>query len=1161
MPYLDAVAKGVVVFDGAFGTFIQDLELGADDFGGPDLEGCNEMLCLTRPDVIAQMHTAFFEVGVDAIETASFGAFAPVLAEYGVADQAYEVNEAAASIARQVADRYEQGDGRTRYVAGSIGPGTKLPSLGHIGFAELRDAYTEQARGLLDGGVDLLLIETCMDLLQVKGAMIGCRVAMAAAGRQVPLQVQVTMETTGRMLVGSEIGAAVATLVSMRPDVLGINCATGPAEMQEHLRYLSQHSPLPISVLPNAGLPSIVDGRTHYDLTPTQLAEFHRRHVAELGVRVVGGCCGTTPEHLRHVIEAVRQVEPAARTPTFEPSISSIYSPVTIEQDLSFLIIGERTNANGSRAFREAMLAGDWDTCTKMAGEQVREGAHVLDVCVDYVGRDGAADMDEIVRRFATQASVPLVLDSTETQVLEAGLAHIGGRAILNSANLEDGELPGSRFDRVMSLAGDHGAAVICLLIDERGQARDVEWKMQVAHRIHEIAVERYGLSADDLIFDALTFPLSTGDDDLRRDAIHTIEAIRRIKAEIPGAHTVLGVSNISFGLKPAARHALNSVFLHECVEAGLDAAIVHAGKIVPLNRLPDDQRQVCLDLVWDRRDGSYDPLAKLLEVFEDVQSTKAERPDRSGLPVGERLHHRIIDGDRDGLTADLDQAMASGMPALDIVNDVLLGGMKVVGDLFGSGQMQLPFVLQSAETMKAAVAYLEPHMERLDGSSSKGKLVIATVKGDVHDIGKNLVDIICTNNGYEVHNLGIKVPINEMVAKVKEVDADALGMSGLLVKSTLIMRENLEELNSLGLAEMPVLLGGAALTRRYVERDLREIFQGRLFYGRDAFEGLSTLDSLMAMKRSAEWDPEFGRVPTGRVLPARSGGDTPPVDLPRRSPSVADDNEVFKPPFLGSQVVKGIALDEIAAYVNETALYRNQWQFRPQRHDDGSHETDDAFKARIRAMFRQQLGAAKASGVLVPQVVYGYFAANADGDELVIWTDESRTDEAARFRYPRQQADPFLCIADFFRTVESGEADYAAFHIVTMGAAVSEETARLFAADEYQQYLLLHGLGVEMAEALAEHWHRRIREEWGFAGEDGPTMAGLFRQQYRGGRYSWGYPACPDLEDNTTVAELLGAGRLGIAVSEETGWQYQPEQTTSALICHHPQAKYFVAR
>ncbi len=1154
-PYLDAVDQRIVVFDGAFGTYIQDLDLSADDFGGPALEGCNEMLCLTRPDVIRGMHAAFFDAGVDVVETASFGSFGVVLAEYGVAEQAYELNVAAARLAREVADQYAA-DGRTRYVAGSIGPGTKLPSLGFISFADLRDSYETQARGLLDGGVDLFLIETCYDLLQAKAAIVACRRAMTSARRRVPVQVQVSMETTGRMLVGSEIGAALTSLSAMRVDAIGLNCSTGPAEMQEHLRYLSASAPMPIAVMPNAGLPSIVDGRTHYDLTPAELANFHRHHVTDLGIGIVGGCCGTTPEHLRQVVQAVAGLEPPRRQPTMEPSVTSIYSPVALKQDLSFLIIGERTNANGSKAFREAMLAGDWDACSKMATEQIREGAHVLDVCVDYVGRDGAADMHEIASRFATQASVPLVLDSTEPPVMEAGLALIGGRAILNSANLEDGEGPGSRLDQVFSLASEYGAAVICLLIDERGQARDVQWKMEVAHRIHHIASERYGLTASDLIFDALTFPLSTGDEDLRRDAMHTIEAIRRIKAEIPGAFTTLGVSNVSFGLSPAARHALNSVFLHECVQAGLDSAIVHAAKIVPLNKLPGEQRDACLDLIYDQRRPGHDPLTHLLDVFADVKSVKTVKEDRSGWPVDERLKHRIIDGDREGLTGDLDEALEGGMAALDIINNVLLDGMKVVGDLFGSGQMQLPFVLQSAETMKAAVSYLEPHMERAGAETSKGTLVLATVKGDVHDIGKNLVDIICTNNGYQVHNLGIKVAIGDLVAKAQEVGADAIGMSGLLVKSTLVMRDNLTELNDLGLHEIPVLLGGAALTRSYVERDLREIYKGRLLYGRDAFEGLHAMERLMAIKAGAD-DPDYGRVPTGRILPPRRGergGDG--GRLPRRSPAVATDNPVFTPPFLGSRVVKGLALDDIAGYLNETTLFRNQWQFRPE-----GTESDEDFKTRLRPLLRARLAEAKASGILVPQVVYGYFAANGDGNDLVVWTDESRTEELARFSYPRQREDPYLCIADFFRPVESGDLDYAAFHIVSMGQAVSEETARLFAANQYTDYLQVHGIGVEMAEALAEMWHHRIRTEWGFVGEDGPSLGGLFRQQYRGGRYSWGYPACPDLEDNATVARLLDAARIGIEVSEETGWQYQPEQSTSALICHHPHAKYFVAR
>jgi len=1153
--YLEALNERVIVFDGAFGTFVQALDLGPDDFGGPALEGCNEMLCLTRPDVIRSMHEAFLSVGVDAIQTASFGSFSTVLTEYGIPERAYELNLSATRLAREVASGFET-DGRSRFVAGSIGPGTKLPSLGHIGFNELHDSYVEQARGLLDGGSDLFIIETCMDLLQIKAAMQACRKAMKIVGREVPIQVQVTMETTGRMLVGTEIGAALVALEAMRPNVIGINCATGPAEMQEHLRHLSRHSPIPISVLPNAGMPSVVDGRTHYDLTPAELASFHRHHVEDLGITVVGGCCGTTPEHLRQTVEALRNVTPAKRTPVLEPSLTSLYSPVPIQQDNSFLIIGERTNTNGSRAFRDLMLAGDWDACTVMGSEQVHEGAHVIDVCVDYVGRDGAMDMDKIASRFASRVSVPLVLDSTEPEVMEAALRHNGGRAVLNSANLEDGEEPGSRLDRVFSLARDFGCAAICLLIDERGQARDVEWKMEVAHRLHKIATERYDLRASDLIFDALTFPLGTGDADLRRDGVATIEAIRRIKSEIPGAFTTLGVSNVSFGLKPALRQVLNSVFLAECVAAGLDSAIVHASKILPLSRIPDDQKAACRALIWDRPHEGQDALTVLLTMFQDVQSVAAVKEDRSGWPLDRRLKQRIIDAERDGLTVDLDAAMTQGIAPLTIINDILLDGMKVVGELFGSGQMQLPFVLQSAETMKTAVAHLEPHMEKVEGQTSKGRLVLATVKGDVHDIGKNLVDIICTNNGYEVYNIGIKVAIADMIAKVREVNADALGMSGLLVKSTLIMRENLEELNNVGMADLPVLLGGAALTRTYVEKDLREVYRGRVFYGRDAFEGLNTLDKLMEIKRSGVEDSEFGRTPSGRVLPERSKAERIRVDLPKRSPEVTVDNHVFAPPFIGSKVVKGIGIDEIAAYINETALFRNQWQFRPE-----AGESDDDFKARIRPILREQLASAKATGVLVPQVVYGYFPVNSDGNDLVVWTDESRTKERVRFGYPRQQEEPFLCIADFFRSVESGEADYAAFHIVTMGRSVSDRAAELFAANKYQDYLVLHGLGVEMAEALAEYWHHRIRTEWGFVDQDGASLHGLFRQQYRGGRYSWGYPACPDLEDNATVAELLEAGRLGILVNEETGWQYQPEQTTSAIICHHPRAKYFVAR
>ncbi len=1026
----------------------------------------------------------------------------------------------------------------------------------------MRDGYQEAATGLIAGGADLLIIETVQDLLQAKAAIIACRRAMAEAGRELPLQLQVTIETTGRMLMGSEIGAALTTLDAMRPDVIGLNCATGPTEMGEHIRYLSAHSRVPISCLPNAGLPSVVDGQMHYDLTPDQLADHHRRFAAELGVTVLGGCCGTTPAHLKAVIEAVSGLTPAHREPDWEPGCASLYTHVPYDQAPSVLNIGERTNANGSKRFRDAMLAEDWDACTAMAKEAVRAGSHVLDVCVDYTGADGVADMTEIASRFATQATLPLVLDSTEAPVIERGLQHIAGKPILNSVNLEEGDAEGTRLDLFLRLARDYGAAVVCTCIDTEGQARTAEWKVRAAGSIYDLAVNRYGLRPEDLFFDALALPVSTGMEESRRDGIETIEGIKLIKETYAGVRTVLGISNVSFGLSPAARQALNSVFLHECQKAGLDSAIVNSGRIVPLDRLPAEAVKVCLDLIYDRRDAStgYDPLAELLRLFEGAVAQGVAEEDRSDWPVERRLEQRVVDGSRDGLDPELDEVLGLGTPALDIVNGPLMAGMKTVGELFGSGRMQLPFVLQSAEVMKSAVAYLEPHMSK-SADQGRGKIVLATVKGDVHDIGKNLVDIILTNNGYEVYNLGTKVAITEMVSKAEEVGADVIGMSGLLVKSTLIMRDNLLELNERGLEKYPVMLGGAALTRTFVERDLRAEYKGRLFYGKDAFEGLHTMDKLMELVRSGEDDPDFGRALGGRAgVPARrkteavANGET--AVRPSRAPSVDAGNPVPVPPFLGARVERGIPLAEITRYLNETSLFRNQWGYRPL-----AGESDAEFKIRVRAVLRERLEAARQADVLRPAVVYGYFPANSEGDDLIVWADETRSTEVTRFNFPRQGEDPWLCIADFFRPVSSGEPDYAAFHIVTMGAAASEETARLFKSDRYGDYLHLHGLSVEMAEALAEYWHWRIRDEWGYAREDGPTLHGLFRQQYRGGRYSWGYPACPDLEDNNRCAQLLGAERIGIECSEETSWQFHPEQTTAAIICHHPQAKYFIIR
>ena len=1139
--YIDTLSRQVVVFDGATGTWLQTQGLTADDFGGPDLEGCNEILNITRPDVIESLHRSYLDVGANVVETNTFGAFGVPLGEYDLEARTYEIAAAGAAIARRVADGYSD-----RFVAGSIGPGTKFPTLGQITYAELRDQYEIEAAGLIDGGADLLIIETQFDLLSVKAAINGARRAMRSSGRDIPLQTQVTIELTGRMLPGTEIGAALAAIEALGTDVIGINCATGPAEMYEPIRLLSRHAKVPISVIPNAGLPSVVDGEMRYDLGASEVARHLSTFVEEYGVSVVGGCCGTTPEYIATLVAAVGHRAPAKRHPSTIPAVTSTYSAVPLHQDTSFLIIGERTNANGSRAFKDAMLAGDIDACVGIAESQVAEGGHLVDLCVDYVGRDGATDMARIAQRFSTDIAAPVVIDSTEPEVMQAALEQLGGRCVLNSANLESGDAPGSRLDRVFSLAKEHGAAVICLLIDERGQARDLEWKMEIAHRLFDIATKQYGLEAEDLIFDPLTFPLSTGDDDLRRDAIETIEAIKRIKSEIPGASTVLGVSNVSFGLRPAARRVLNSVFLHECLEAGLDAAIIHAGKITPLSSIEKEHLEACNDLVYDRRTDDYDPLEVLLKAFETVTEARTATDPFEGLSVMERLEKRIIAGNAVGLEDDLDEALDS-MDALTIINDVLLSGMKIVGELFGAGEMQLPFVLRSAQTMKASVRHLEPHLDKTE-SADRGSIVLATVSGDVHDIGKNLVDIILTNNGYRVHNLGIKVSIAEMIEALLEHGADAIGMSGLLVKSTLVMRENLDELARRGLDDVPVLLGGAALTRAYVEDDLARWRSGPVIYGKDAFAGLDAM----------EWITGRGDEPTSprRVLPdiGREGTDHGPA--PERSPEVMEDNRIPDPPFLGSRVVKGIELDEIAKFLNTTALFRNQWQFRPE-----TGETDKKFKERLAPELRRALAAARAEDLLQPQVVYGYFPANSRGDELIVWADRARSQELARFRFPRQSGPPWLCIADYFHPVGSGPTDVAAFHIVTMGSAVSEQAARLFAEDRYEEYLKLHGLGVEMTEALAEYWHARVREELGIAQEDDATIRGLFRQRYRGGRYSWGYPACPDLEDNLTVADLLGADRVGIRVGPETGFQYQPEQTTSAIICHHPQAKYFIAR
>ncbi|MFI8086838.1 methionine synthase [Streptomyces sp. NPDC086080] len=1150
----EAFATRVVVADGAMGTMLQAQDPTLEDF--QNLEGCNEILNLTRPDIVRSVHSEYFAAGVDCVETNTFGANLTALGEYDIPDRVTELSEAGARIAREAADEFAARDGRPRWVLGSMGPGTKLPTLGHTTFAAIRDAYQQNAEGLLAGGADALLVETTQDLLQTKASVVAARRAMETAGFEVPLIVSVTVETTGTMLLGSEIGAALTALEPLGVDMIGLNCATGPAEMSEHLRYLSRHSRIRLSCMPNAGLPELTKDGARYPLSPAELADAQETFVRDYGLSLVGGCCGTTPEHLSRLVERVNGLAPAERDPRPEPGAASLYQTVPFRQDTSYLAIGERTNANGSKKFREAMLEGRWDNCVELAREQIREGAHMLDLCVDYVGRDGVADMEELAGRFATASTLPIVLDSTEVDVIRAGLEKLGGRAVINSVNYEDGAGPESRFARVTQLAREHGAALIALTIDEEGQARTAEKKVEIAERLIDDLTGNWGIREEDILIDCLTFTICTGQEESRKDGLATIEGIRLLKERHPAVQTTLGLSNISFGLNPAARILLNSVFLDECVKAGLDSAIVHASKILPIARFSEEEVTTALDLIHDRRREGYDPLQKLMQLFEGAtaKSLKAGRAEElAALPLEERLKRRIIDGERNGLEADLDEALTE-RPALAIVNDTLLDGMKVVGELFGSGQMQLPFVLQSAEVMKTAVAHLEPHMEKTD-EAGKGTIVLATVRGDVHDIGKNLVDIILTNNGYNVVNLGIKQPVSAILEAAEQHKADVIGMSGLLVKSTVIMKENLEELNQRGLAaDYPVILGGAALTRAYVEQDLHEIYRGEVRYARDAFEGLRLMDALIGVKRGVP-GVQLPELRQRRVRAATVEIEERPEEGHVRS-DVATDNPLPAPPFWGTRVIKGIQLKEYASWLDEGALFKGQWGLKQARSGDGP-TYEELVETEGRPRLRGLLDRLQTDNLLEAAVVYGYFPCVSKDDDLIVLDEQGN--ERTRFTFPRQRRGRRLCLADFFRPEESGETDVVGFQVVTVGSRISAETARMFEANAYRDYLELHGLSVQLAEALAEYWHARVRSELGFAGEDPAAMEDMFALKYRGARFSLGYGACPDLEDRAKIADLLQPERIGVQLSEE--FQLHPEQSTDAIVIHHPEAKYFNAR
>ncbi len=1158
--FMQEVRRRVLVLDGAMGTTIHARELPLSDYEGH--ENCVDIVTATRPDVIRDIHRAYLSVGCDAVMTNTLGANKIVFSDFGLSHRTYEINKKAAQVAREACKEFEKPD-RPKFAIASLGPGTRLPTLGQTTWDEIVDSYAEQVRGLLDGGIDVLLIETVQDLLQAKSAIVAAIDVMKEKGRQVPILCTVTIETTGTMLLGSEIGAAL-TAIEAYPEVVafGINCATGPQEMSEHVRFLSKHCDRPLIVQPNAGLPQLVDGKPHYTLTPAEMAKWLLEFVEVDGVNIVGGCCGTTPAHLAAVVDAIGTRAPKQRRAKLEPSAASLYQAVSLRQDAATLAIGERTNANGSKKFRELLAAGDIDGMVQMGREQVKHGSHLLDVCTAYVGRDEIADMTAVMRRFVTDVTVPLVIDSTEVPVIEAALKLAGGKCVINSINLEDGE---ERLDKVCRLARRHGAAVIALTIDEQGMAKTSARKVEVARRIFDLATGRHGLRAGDVIFDPLTFTICTGNEDDRRLGLETLDALAAIKDECPGVHTLLGLSNISFGVKPPARRVLNSVFLHHARERGLDAAIMHVSGIVPLFKIDETQRRLAEDLIYDRRREGYDPLHELLNAFEGVEATesqKAEKPKR----VEDRLKLRIVNGDRVGLEEDLDEAMLIHRP-LDIINDILLDGMKTVGDLFGAGQMQLPFVLQSAETMKAAVRFLEPHMDRAE-TGGKGSIVLATVRGDVHDIGKNLVDIILTNNGYTVYNLGIKQPVSNIIDAYEKHDADAIGMSGLLVKSTVVMRENLQVLNERRL-DPPVILGGAALTRKYVEQDLRPEYEGSLYYAKDAFAGLHLMDQIVtgAGEPRAVASPLVGGGEARATRGATELPERPTVDLheeaserfgyvPPRS-NISRDEPVPQPPFWGRRVVERIDPRAALAYLNENMIFQVQWGFRKNRRspEDFKRYINDE----VRPILRRLLDQCEREDILKLQAVYGFWPAQADGDSLIVYDPDDHDRQLAVFEFPRMGKPPYWCLSDFFRPISSGVYDVAAFSVVTAGRRVSEVAREWFAKDRYQDYLYLHGLGVETAEALAEYIHKQIRVEWGIAGSDARDKQEIFKQHYQGSRYSFGYPACPRLEDQLKLWSLLEPQRIGVTLSEE--FQLEPEQTTTALITHHRQAKYFNVR
>jgi len=1164
--FLRTVQERVVIYDGAMGTNIQKRNPTLDDYWGK--ENCSEVLVLSRPDIIREIHADFFRVGCDIVETNTFGGSRIVLGEFDLGDRVHEINVKAAQLAREVAQQFSTRD-KPKFVAGSLGPTTKLPSLGHIGFEAMVAAYEEQAVALIEGGVDVLLIETAQDLLQAKIGVIGVLEALRKSGKRLPVTVQVTLQESGTMLLGTEIGAALTALEPLDVDAIGLNCATGPKEMNDAVRYLALNSTKQVSVLPNAGLPQNEGGHAVYKLTPQELADYHKHFVQDYGVRIVGGCCGTTPEHLKAVVDAVSGVEPAKREVKRAGAASSAYTTVPLDLEPKPLIVAEEMNTT-TRVdhFRKFVQGKKYDEILALAKKLVNDGSHMLDLCCAIVGEDEKGYITSILEKIATRVPAPILVDSTEADVVEEALKRIPGRAIINSINLEDGE---KRTSKVLPMAKRYGAAVIALTIDEEGMALTADKKVAIAHRIHDLAVDKYGLDSTDLIFDALTLPISTGQEEYRTAGIETLKAVERIKKELPNVRTILGVSNISFGLDAYPRRVLNSVFMHEAVDHGLDMAIVNYTKIYPLYKIPHEEVELARKLIF-RDESAGDPLQVYMAHFAGMKGKPAASTTAhvDTLSVEDKLKFAIINGEKSvgegnhkqSLEVLLEDALASYSP-LELINTVLLDGMKTVGDLFGARKMQLPSVLDSAGVMKQAVAYLEPKMEKKEGAA-KGTIVLATVKGDVHDIGKNLVDIILSNNGFKVINLGIKQPGDTIIRAAQEHQADAIGLSGLLVKSTLEMKYVIQDLERQKL-EFPVICGGAALTRKYVEDDLRREYTNGVFYADDAFAGLHIMEDLATENGAREARLQEGRTVKEYSKAAAVDEETGPV-FTERSPVVTDAPNIPTPPFWGVRVRKDYDLRELFRYINETALFKNQWQLKTASQSDYVRLVDEKFRPILQKLEDEVFE----SGLFAPAVVYGYFPAQSDGNNVIVYEPpkaearpcgthwEEGLLELLRFTFPRQKEGRRLSIADFFVAKSSGKMDVLGLSLVTIGSAASIETQRLFEGGEYTKYLYLHGLSVETAEALAEYHHKKIRAELGIAGEDAREIRDLFHQKYRGSRYSFGYPACPNLEDQTKLFALLKPEE-NVGVRLTSGFLLEPEQSTSAIVVHHPGAKYFV--